>query len=158
MAFLGVDKVGKFERVPNEKDGGVVAHQVKVTLFGVELQGKTAHVTFGIGSAAFSCYCGKAQKDGSLLAYFGKEFGLGILAKVMGDAEGAVGAGTLGMDDSFRDALSILVGQFFEKLIVLHKDRTAGTGGKRILVVSDWVAACCGHCLGTHYNLLCLGE
>ena len=43
--FDGVDEVGEFDRVLDEEHGDVVAHQVPVALFGVELRRKAAHVT-----------------------------------------------------------------------------------------------------------------
>jgi hypothetical protein len=43
-----VNEVGKFQRVSNEEDGSVVAYEVVVAFFGVELDCKPAGITFRV--------------------------------------------------------------------------------------------------------------
>lgn len=48
VTLLGVDEVGEFGGISDEEDGGVVVHQVKVTLLSSDLDGKATRVTGGI--------------------------------------------------------------------------------------------------------------
>ena len=43
-----MDEIGKLDGVLNEKHRHVVAHQIPVALVGVELDGKTTHITGSI--------------------------------------------------------------------------------------------------------------
>ena len=49
MPLLGVDEVGKFQGVPDEKYRGIVAHQIVIALFRVELDGEPPGVPGGVG-------------------------------------------------------------------------------------------------------------
>ena len=49
MTFLCMNEVGKFERVPNEEDRGIVSHQIVIALLGIELYGEAPGVSGGIG-------------------------------------------------------------------------------------------------------------
>jgi len=56
-----MDEVWELHGVAHEKNRRVVAHQIPVALFGVELESKTAHVAPGIGIALLAGHLGKAQ-------------------------------------------------------------------------------------------------
>ena len=54
VPFHGVVEVGEFQRVAQEEDRRVVAHEIPVALFGVELHGEAADVALGVGGAALA--------------------------------------------------------------------------------------------------------
>ena len=68
MPLLRMDKVGKLQRIANEKDRGVVAHQIPVSFLGVVLHGEAAHVAFGVGRACLTGNVGEAEEARRLLA------------------------------------------------------------------------------------------
>ena len=76
VTFDGMVEVGEFKRVTQEEDRGIVADQVPVAFFGVELHGKTADIAFGIGRAAFTGHGGKAHKQVGLFTNLRKRFWL----------------------------------------------------------------------------------
>ena len=135
MALLRVDEVGELERIADEEDRRVVAHQIPVALVGVELHGKAAHVTLGVGRAHLSGHGGKARDQRRDLAHFREDAGTGVARDVLGDGEGAEGAPALGVDDALGDALTVLVGQLLQQVPVLHQHRAARAGGQAVLVV-----------------------
>jgi hypothetical protein len=63
LGLPGMDNVGELDGVLDEKDGDVVAYDVPVALLGVELDGKAAHITDGIGRATASQDGREAKKD-----------------------------------------------------------------------------------------------
>ncbi|MNL46838.1 hypothetical protein D3C87_1695860 [compost metagenome] len=130
-----MDEVGELQRVANEEHRHVVADQVPVAFVGVELDGEAAHVTFGIGRAAFAGHGGKAQEQRGLLTNLRKDAGAGVARDVVSDGEGTVGAGPLGVDDPFRNAFAVEVGQLFNQPEVLQQRRATGAGGQRVVVV-----------------------
>ena len=44
---------------------------------------------------------------------------------------------TLGMDNALGNPFTVLMGQFFDQLPVLHKDWPTFAGGKAVLIVSN---------------------
>ncbi|MCY1436439.1 hypothetical protein D9M71_525650 [compost metagenome] len=58
--FLGVDKVGKLQRVTNEEHWRVVTDDVPVAFLGVELHREATRVTLGICRAALATNGGEA--------------------------------------------------------------------------------------------------
>ena len=76
-----MDEVGKLDRVLNEEHRNVIADQVPISLLGVELGRKAAHIAGDVGRSLVARHSGKAREGRGLLA----------------DALKNVGAGQLGM-------------------------------------------------------------
>jgi len=68
VRLLRVDEVGELERVADEEDRRVVAHQVVVAVLGVELDGETARVAYGVGRTACAGHGREAREGLGLLA------------------------------------------------------------------------------------------
>lgn len=75
----GMDQVGKLHGVLDEEHRNVVADQIPVALFGIELDGEAAHVPRGVHRACAAGHGGKAHEDRHLLAGFGQHLGGGVL-------------------------------------------------------------------------------
>src|SRR5690606_20959203 len=69
----------------------------------------------------------------SLLADLLEELGLRVSGDVVGDGEGAVRRGALGVHDTLGDAFAVEVLQLLEQLDVLHEDGPARAGGEGLL-------------------------
>src|SRR3546814_2352696 len=54
IALDRVVQVGKFQRIAKEKYGCVVADQIPITFFGVELHGNATNIAFGISRSALA--------------------------------------------------------------------------------------------------------
>ena len=109
VALDGVVEVGELERIAQEEDRRVVAHQIPVALLGVELHGEAADVALGVGGAALAGHGGEADEEVGLLADLGEDLGPGVAGDVVGDGEGAVGAGALGVHAALGDHLPVEV-------------------------------------------------
>jgi hypothetical protein len=68
VSFLSVDEVRELHRVSYKEHRRVVADHVPVAFFGVELNGESSWVSFGIGAALFSAYSGEPYENRSLLS------------------------------------------------------------------------------------------
>ena len=151
VALLRVDEVRKLVGVAHEEDRRVVADHVPVALLGVELEREATHIAFGVGGPQLAGHGREPRDHRRLLADLGEEPGLRIAGDVVRDRQGAVGAPTLRMDGPLRNALTVLVRQLLDQLVVLQQDRAARPGGHRVLVV--------GHrCAGAGGQLLLLGH
>jgi hypothetical protein len=135
MPLLGVDEVGKFQGVPDEKYRGVVAHQIVIALFGIKFDREPPGVPGGVGGAFFAAHGGKADEDLGALSYLGEEFRLGVAGDVGGHLKVTAGAGALGVHHPFGNALPVEVAQLFQQVRVLHQYRTPRPGGKAVLIV-----------------------
>ena len=152
VALDGVVEVGELQRVAQEEDGGVVAHEVPVALFGVELHGKAADIALGIGSAALTGHGGEAHEALGLLAHLAEDGGTGVLSDVVCHGEGAIGACALGVHAAFGNHLAVEVGELLYQPRVLHEDGAALASGLRVLVVGHGTSVGRGqsilfHCL-----------
>ena len=92
IALDGVVEVGELQRIAEEEHRRVVADDVPVAFFGVELQGEAADVALGVGRAALAGDGREAREHRGLLADLGEDLRLGVAGDVVGDGEGAEGA------------------------------------------------------------------
>ena len=137
VALDGMVEVWELERVAKEKYRRVVTHEIPVALFGIELGRKAPDVPLGVGSAALAGHRGKAGEGLGLLPHFGENLGPGIAGNVMGDREGPISAGTLGMHSALRDHLPIKLGELLQEPDILQQRRAARSSGHGVLVVDD---------------------
>ena len=130
-------KVGKFQRITQEEDRRVVAHQIPVSFLRIELQGKTTDVALGVGGTTLAGYRRDAGEEVCLLADRGENFGAGVLGDVVRDRKRPVGTGTFGMHPSFGDDFTIKMGEFFQEPDVLQQLWTPWPGSQDVLIVGD---------------------
>ena len=135
VALDGMVQVRELERVAHEEHRRVVANQVPVAFFGVELEGKAANVTLGVGRAAFTRDGGEAGKHPGLLANVREQLGTGVAGDVVGDGEGAVSARTLGVHAPLGNDLAVKVRQLFKQPDILQQGRAARARRHGVLVV-----------------------
>ena len=134
VALDGPVQVGEVVHIPQEKGGGVVAHQVPVALFRIEFAGYAADVALGIGGAALAGHGGKADEYVGLFAHLGEQLGLCVWGDIVGDGEGAVGAPALGVHAALGDDLTVKMGQLFQQPHILQGNRAPGAGRQRVFV------------------------
>ncbi|MPN01697.1 hypothetical protein SDC9_148908 [bioreactor metagenome] len=154
VALDGVVEVRELERIAQEKDRGVVADEIPVAFLCVELDGEAADVAFGIGCAALAGHGGEAGEELGLLADLAEHLGAGVARDVVGDGEGAVGAGTLGVHAALGNDFAVEVGELFEQPDILQQNRAARAGGHRVLVVDNRRAGSSREFLTLHDSLL----
>ncbi len=102
VTFLGVNKIGKLLGVLDEEYGCVVSNQVPVAVFGIELDGESPGVTFGVSASLLSSDGRKPGKHPAFVTDLAEEFRLCVFCDVAGHGECAESAGSLGMYDPLR--------------------------------------------------------
>ena len=137
VALDGVVQIGEFQRVAHEEHGRVVADQVPVAFFRVELQGKAADIALRIRRAPLASDRGKAREHGCLLAHGAKDFRPRVARDVVRDGKRAMRAGTLGMHAALGDDFAVEVGQLFQEPHILQQGRATRAGRLDVLVVDD---------------------
>ena len=137
IALDGVVQVGEFQRVAQEEDGGVVAHQIPVARVGVEFDGESADVAFGIRRAPFSRHGREPYEAFGLLADPGEDRSPGVARDVVCHGEGSEGARTFGVHAAFGDHLAVEVSEFLQKPRILHRRGAAQPGRLNVLIVGD---------------------
>ena len=131
--LLGVDEVLELGRVADEEDRRVVADQVVVALFGVELDREAARVAHGVRAAELAGHRREAHEHRGALTRL-EEVGLDVLADVLSDLEEAVSAAALGVHHALGHALAVELGHLLDHVVVLKQDRTVGADGQGVLV------------------------
>lgn len=124
VSLLGVDEVRELGWVSDEKHWGVVVDKVQVTLLSVELGGETSWVSGGISRTGFTTDGRESGESLGLLTNSVQEFGGANVGDVVSDFKVTVSTGTLSVDDSLRDSLSVEVGKRVNQVEVLQQQRT----------------------------------
>ena len=137
IPFDRVVKIRELEGVAEEEHRGVVAHQIPVSFLGVHLHGESADVALGVGRSPLPGHGGEADEQIGLLADSGEDFGSRVLGDVVGDGEGAEGAGAFGVHAALRDDFPVEVGEFLQIPHILQEHGPPRPGGKDVLVVRN---------------------
>src|SRR5690349_16490171 len=142
-----MNQIGKFHRVLNEKNGNVVADQIKIALIGIELDRKTSRIAHGVGGSAFAKDDREAHENRRALARLGEQRRSGIFLQRFVAFEISMRSRTARMDHALRYALMVEVGDLFAKNKVLEQRRAAKSRFERVLIVGDWNALVAGQSL-----------
>ncbi len=120
QALLGMNEVREFQRVTDKEHGGVVAHDVPVTFFGVKLDRKAAWVTLGVSRTTLTAYGGEAQENRRLLTDRIEQLGAGVLADIAGHDERTMSTRSFGVHATLRDVFTVEVGQLFDQMEIIE--------------------------------------
>lgn len=148
VSLLGVDKVGELRWVSDEENWGVVVNPVQVTLLSVELGGETSWVSGSVRRTGLTTDGGESGEGSGLLTNSVKQLGGTDVRDVVSHLKDTVGTGTLGVDNSLWNSLSVKVGKRVDKVEVLQKQRTVladPLGGERL---RDWATVGVGKSRG----------
>jgi len=124
VALLGVDEVRELCRVAEEEDGRVVEDPVHVALARLQLDGEASWVTGGVGGAGLATDGRESDGDRAFEALVGEAVCEADVLERLCALENTVGSGSLGVDDTLRDALSIKVREEIDKVEVLEEERS----------------------------------
>ncbi len=97
--------------VTNWEDREVVSHEIPVTVLCVEFESKASSVPNRVWTSTLAHSIRKSSKDRSLLSDSVKDSGSGVLGNVVSDFKVAKSPAALGVHHSFRDPLSVEVGE-----------------------------------------------
>ncbi len=137
-------EVRELQWVAQEEHRRVVAHQVPVSLLGIELHGEAADVTLGVCGPAFAGDGREAHGDVRGFADLREHFRPSELRDVVGDRERAECRGPLSMHPPFGDDLPSEVRELLQVPDILQQDGAERACGHRVLVVDDRCAGCGG--------------
>ena len=126
-----VHHVREFHRVADEKHFQVVADQVPVSVFGVELRGEASRIAQRLGRVSAVDDRREPNEDRRALSLLLKKLGTRVLAdrlvaKCAVGFEEPVGASAAGMDDALGDPLAVEMGDLLEELIILQRRSARG--------------------------------
>lgn len=107
--LLSVDEVGEFCGIPDEEDGRVVEHPVKVPLVSLDLDRESSWVAGSVRRPRFTTNSREPDSCPRLVTDFGEDRCAGQVRDVVGHLEVAVSTGTLRMYDTLRDTLAVKV-------------------------------------------------
>ena len=115
----------------------VVADHIPVAFGGVEPQRVAADVALGVGGAALAGHRGEPGEHLTAVADLAEDFSLRVPGDVVGHAQRAEGARTLGVHAPLGDDFAGEVGELLDKPQILQEQRAAWTGAHAVLVVRD---------------------
>lgn len=122
VPLLSVNEMRELGRVTNEEDGGVIEDPIPVTFLSPELDSKATGVTGSVGRTGFTTDGGETHCSSDFLADFLEEGRGGDVSEIMSDLEVTVGAGTLSMDNSLGNTLTIEVSKEIDVVEILKKE------------------------------------
>ncbi|MNN36314.1 hypothetical protein D3C81_1502070 [compost metagenome] len=130
-------EVGKLDGVLDEKYRHIVANQVEIPFIGIELDGKAAYVAHCIARATRPLHRGETHEHRGDFFRVLQEAGLGQLGVAAITLEVAMHPGTAGVDDTFRNALMVEVGDLLAHDEVFKQRRATGASLEAVLVVGN---------------------
>ena len=139
-----MDEVRELNWIFDEEDWCIVSNHIVVAFFSVELNSETSGVSDAIGRADLTSDGRESQEERCSLSDGVEELSLGEFAYIVGNLEEAVSAGSLSVDDSLGDSLSIELCEFVDQVEVLKEQRASGASSHRELVVVNWHARASG--------------
>jgi len=144
VSLLGVQKVRELNRILNEKHRSVVSNHIVVAFFCVELNGKASGISNAVSRSSLTSDSRESQEERGSLSDRIQELSLCEFSNIVSHFEVAVGTGSLGVDDSLGDSLSVKLGELVNQVEVLQEDGSSGASGHRVLVVVNrHASACC---------------
>ncbi len=135
--FYCVHEVRKLDGVLNEKDRHVVADQIEVAFFGVELDRKATHVAHGIARAARALNGREAHEHRGLLARITQEARFTQRAMVFVGLEITMCRGAAGVNDTLRNTLMVKVRDLFTHDEVFEQRWAAAADFQCVLVIGN---------------------
>ena len=132
-----MDEVGEFHRILDEEDGDIVADEIPIALFGVELDREAAHVAREIERAFRPRDGRETHESGRALADALEDIGTADVGEAVGELEIAVRTIAARMNDALGDALMVEVEDFLAKMKILKEGRAARALLEAVLVVGD---------------------
>ena len=109
-----MDKIRKFQGIPDKKYRRIISHQIPIAFVGIEFQCKSAYITLCIGCSPLPCNRRKAGEQIGLFPYFRKNSRFGVTGNIVRDGESTESTTSFGMHDTFRYSFTVEMGQFFE--------------------------------------------
>ena len=104
-----MNHVWEFHGIADEENRQVVADQVVVPIFGVELYCKTPGIPHSVGRSSEWDYCRESDEHGSLLLWVLKEFCTSMFCHALVDLEISVGTCAFCMDDTLGNPFPVKV-------------------------------------------------
>jgi hypothetical protein len=102
-----VDHIWKLHAISDEKDGNIVADHVEIAFPGVEFDCKSTRITESFRGSTFVDYGGETDDNRGLDTGRAEEISTGEMGDVVGDFKEAFGGSATGVDDTFRDTLTV---------------------------------------------------
>ncbi len=130
-----VHQIRKLDRVLDEENRHVVAHQVPVALVGIELHRETAHIASRVLGAPLASHGGEAHEYRRALAGGFERGGSGEFGQALVGFEIAVRAGTPRMHDTLGNPFVVEMGDLLAQDEILEQRGPTQTGLQAVLVV-----------------------
>jgi hypothetical protein len=111
--------VRELDSVSNEEHWQIIAYQIVVPVFGVELRRKTPRIACRISRSSGAYHSGETDENRCFLLRVLKEFRAGVLRHTLIDLEVAMGTGALGVHYTLWNALTVEVRKFLNEVYIL---------------------------------------
>ena len=132
-----MDQIWELDRILDKKYRNVVADNVPIAFFGIELYREASHVTGEIGRSFIPGDSRESNEGRSFLSSPLEDICSCNARLRFVILEIAMRPETTSMNDTLRNAFVIKVEDLFSKMRILQQGRTASADPQRILVVGD---------------------
>ena len=112
----------EFGGISQEENRGVVGDQIPIAFVGSELDGKSSGVSSAIVRARPTTDGGESDGYGAFLAFGTPDVERGKVIGRGGAFKETMGSGALCVDNTFRDTLSVKVGEKVDKTEILKEE------------------------------------
>jgi len=124
VTLLSVNEVRELHGVSKEEDGSVVVNVIPISLLRSQLDRETSRVTSSVGRSTLSSDSRETSSSANLGSDLREELCASQVGNVVGDLKSTVSSCSLGMNDTFGDALSVEVSEGINQVEVLEEERS----------------------------------
>src|SRR5450755_551121 len=128
LHLYSVDQIRELDSILDKEDGDVIADQIPIAFFGVELDRKSAHVTRSIhrtGATGDGRYSSEYRR---FLAHLGEYPGGGVLLQRRGQFEESMNPRTTRVNNTLGNTLMVEMSDFVAEDEIFEKCRTTRIG------------------------------
>ena len=105
--LAGMDDVHELDGILNEEDRNVIAHDVPVTLFGVELHRESSNISDGVCTSSATQHGRETEEERSFTRRIGHNSSFGHVLCALEESECTEGTSSTGVDNTLWDALVV---------------------------------------------------
>lgn len=140
VSLLRMNEIWKICGIPQKENWSIIEYPIPIAFLCVELDRESTRIPSAVGGALFATDSRESGDATRLLAHLVEHVHVCQVGDIICDFEFTVGSGTLGVDDTLGNALTIEVGKEVDQVEVLEQERTIRADALRSLWVEDGAA------------------
>lgn len=119
VSFLCMNKIGKLTWVSYKKHRRIITYKIPISFFSIKLNSKASRISFRVSRSSLSANCWESYKYWCLFSNLTQKICFAKSGYIICYSKNPMCSSTFGVNNSFRNSLSIKASYFINKLYIL---------------------------------------